>query len=55
MRVLADYIPKDQELTISYGRAWTPLMLYLRYGFRCGCGGCEGVSDGEIAELEPEW
>jgi hypothetical protein len=55
MRVKADYVPKGQELTISYGDELTPMMLYLGYGFRCQCGSCEGVTDEDIKQLEPIW
>lgn len=48
--VQAEMIPAGQELTISYGFKRTPLELFCRYGFRCGCGACEGVEDDELLE-----
>lgn len=57
-------VKAGSELFISYGGS--PLSLYERYGFRCCCGGCKGVSDqhltilkkiknGEISRRELEW
>lgn len=39
-------VKAGSELFISYGGS--PMSLYERYGFRCCCGGCEGVSDVDI-------
>lgn len=48
-------VAQGDELTISYGKEYTPLMLYTRYGFNCGCGACGGLSEEEIRELDPVW
>ncbi|KAL6920241.1 hypothetical protein ACHAPO_000898 [Fusarium lateritium] len=51
MTVQAESVQAGQELTISYD-ALSPVALYDRYGFQCSCGGCQGVSDQELAERE---
>ncbi|KAK3500815.1 hypothetical protein B0T13DRAFT_527180 [Neurospora crassa] len=43
-------VKAGSELFISYGGS--PLSLYERYGFRCCCGGCEGVTDQDIAIMK---
>lgn len=43
-------VKAGSELFISYGGS--PMSLYERYGFRCCCGGCEGVSDQEISIMK---
>lgn len=53
--VRAEFIPKGQELTVSYGDEYSPRLLYTRYGFRCQCGACGGLSDEEMKDLEPQW
>ncbi|KAK3950302.1 hypothetical protein QBC32DRAFT_326250 [Pseudoneurospora amorphoporcata] len=40
-------VKAGSELFISYGGH--PMSLYERYGFRCCCGGCEGVTDQDLA------
>ncbi|KPM37422.1 hypothetical protein AK830_g9121 [Neonectria ditissima] len=45
MVVKAPAIVAGEELTISYGNERTPLDLFLRYGFRCCCGACPGLTD----------
>ncbi|KAM3494478.1 hypothetical protein MY3957_002201 [Beauveria namnaoensis] len=47
-------VAEGQELTICYGRGKTPDLLYRWYGFRCGCGACEGVSEQEMDSFEEE-
>ncbi|RGP77414.1 set 5 [Fusarium longipes] len=55
MVVKAESIEAGQELTISYDTL-SPMALYDRYGFQCGCGGCPGLSDRELAERdEYQW
>ena len=51
MIVQADVVKAGEELTISYD-SLSPLGLYDRYGFKCSCGGCPGLSDEELAERE---
>ncbi|PMB70665.1 SET domain-containing protein 5 [Beauveria bassiana] len=48
-------VAEGQELTICYGRGKTPDLLYRWYGFRCGCGACEGVSEQEMDSFEVRW
>ncbi|KAK3388892.1 hypothetical protein B0T20DRAFT_456903 [Sordaria brevicollis] len=43
-------VKAGSELFISYGGP--PLSLYERYGFRCCCGGCKGVSDQDISIMQ---
>ncbi|KAJ4414153.1 hypothetical protein N0V85_003271 [Neurospora sp. IMI 360204] len=43
-------VKAGSELFISYGGS--PLSLYERYGFRCCCGGCEGVSDQDVTIMK---
>jgi hypothetical protein len=51
MVVQAEVVKVGEELTISYD-SLSPLGLYDRYGFKCSCGGCPGLSDEELAERE---
>ncbi|KAI0178755.1 hypothetical protein GGR52DRAFT_569662 [Hypoxylon sp. FL1284] len=39
------------ELTISYGPQ-SPRSLYIMWGFRCSCGGCASITDGEVAKID---
>lgn len=55
LTVRVDHIPKDTELTISYGTDRTPAELYLWYGFRCRCGACSGLSDEALHRLTSQW
>ncbi|KAM3446034.1 hypothetical protein MY3296_010051 [Beauveria thailandica] len=48
-------VAEGEELTICYGRGKTPGLLYRWYGFRCGCGACEGVSEQEMGSFEVVW
>ncbi|KAM3432508.1 hypothetical protein NHJ13734_006823 [Beauveria thailandica] len=48
-------VAEGEELTICYGRGKTPGLLYRWYGFRCGCGACEGVSEQEMGSFEVIW
>ncbi|KAM3555301.1 hypothetical protein MY1884_005663 [Beauveria asiatica] len=48
-------VAEGEELTICYGRGKTPGLLYRWYGFRCGCGACEGVSEQEMDSFEVIW
>ncbi|KAM3504036.1 hypothetical protein MY10362_003824 [Beauveria mimosiformis] len=48
-------VAEGEELTICYGRGKTPDLLYRWYGFRCGCGACEGVSEQEMDSYEVIW
>ncbi|KAM7193576.1 hypothetical protein V8F20_008349 [Naviculisporaceae sp. PSN 640] len=50
--ICADYVPAGQELLVKYGSS--PLQLFRSFGFRCQCGGCEGVSDEDIRRLRAE-
>ncbi|CCC09226.1 hypothetical protein SMACR_04985 [Sordaria macrospora] len=45
--IISRKVKAGSELFISYGGS--PMSLYERYGFRCCCGGCEGVSDVDLA------
>ncbi|KAL6876992.1 hypothetical protein J3F83DRAFT_712517 [Trichoderma novae-zelandiae] len=45
-------VAAGRELTISYGKNLSPELLYSCYGFRCGCGGCEGLSERDIELFE---
>ncbi|OPB37905.1 hypothetical protein A0O28_0101890 [Trichoderma guizhouense] len=57
--VLAMMVREDvtagTELKISYGKNLSPQDLYMCYGFRCSCGGCRGLSDGEVASITMHW
>ncbi|KAH8169090.1 SET domain-containing protein [Sarocladium implicatum] len=55
LRVCVDLIRRGQEITITYGESPTPAMLYERWGFRCQCGACGGITDAEFEAMEPQW
>lgn len=55
LSVRADEIAAGEELKISYGKDRTLAELYMTYGFRCRCGGCPGMSDGEFKRLTSRW
>lgn len=43
-------IEAGEELFINYGK--DPVWLYIEYGFCCKCGGCQPLTDTEIASLK---
>lgn len=45
-------VAAGRELKISYGKNLSPELLYSCYGFRCGCGGCEGLSEEDVELFE---
>ncbi|KAF5000090.1 hypothetical protein FGRMN_2024 [Fusarium graminum] len=51
MEIRADTVQVGEELTISYGILRTPTDLYFRYGFKCRCGACAGVSEEDLQEI----
>ncbi|KAF5674737.1 hypothetical protein FHETE_2811 [Fusarium heterosporum] len=51
MEIRADTVQAGEELTISYGILRTPIDLYFRYGFKCRCGACAGVSEEDLQEI----
>ncbi|KAM0349658.1 hypothetical protein ACHAPU_003487 [Fusarium lateritium] len=51
MEITADTVKAGEELTISYGILRTPVDLYFRYGFKCRCGACAGVSEEDLQEI----
>ncbi|KFA65581.1 hypothetical protein S40285_04328 [Stachybotrys chlorohalonatus IBT 40285] len=55
MTVRADHVAAGEELTISYGNDWSPLMLYHLYGFMCRCGACPGLSEAEVMSSSAQW
>jgi hypothetical protein len=45
-------VAAGSELFINYGGS--PLDLYWTYGFRCGCGGCNPLTDEDIRRLKEQ-
>lgn len=50
--VWPDLVPAGTELLVTYGSS--PTNLYRTFGFRCNCGGCDGLSDQDIRRLRAE-
>ncbi|PHH60198.1 hypothetical protein CDD81_1978 [Ophiocordyceps australis] len=53
--VRAQEVAAGAELTITYGKGRTPLDLWDTYGFRCRCGACPGLSDGDVLHRKSQW
>ena len=44
-------IEAGAELTISYGKGYSPERLYASFGFRCACGTCRGLTAREARSI----
>jgi hypothetical protein len=52
LTICQDVVPAGSELLLNYGGS--PVDLYLTYGFRCACGGCTPLTDGDIKRLRDQ-